>query len=138
MVSRAEEVHMRSFVVLAGLLVAGCVEVGQMTPLDDTAKAIGTPKIEIVLKHSAHGAVAVTMPDGEVLQGAYQVLASSAVAMAASGQYVATGLPIGSRHVSLTATGVRTIMKCEGMTNAEGHGSGLCETNTGAHFRVQF
>ena len=129
---------MRCLIVVVALMVAGCVEVGQMTPLDEMAREIGTPKIEIVLKHSAHGAVAVTMPDGEILQGEYQVLASSAVAMASSGQYVPTGLPIGSRKVSLAATGVRTVMKCDGMTNAEGHGSGLFQTNTGAHYRVQF
>jgi hypothetical protein len=129
---------MRRFVAGATLLVAGCVEVGQMIPLDETARAIGTPKIEIVLQRSAHGPVAVTMPDGEILQGEYQVLSSPAVAMASSGHYVATGLPVGSRHVSVSATGVRTVMTCDGLTNAEGHSSGVCGTNTGAHYRVQF
>src|ERR1700751_4626261 len=61
----AEDSDMRRFVAGATLLVAGCVEVGEMIPLDETARAIGTPKIEIVLQRSAHGPVAVTMPDGE-------------------------------------------------------------------------
>ena len=53
----------------AGLL-AGCIEVGQVIPLDDAAKAIGVPKIKLVLHNTAHGAVRHRpVPDGEILQG---------------------------------------------------------------------
>jgi hypothetical protein len=129
---------MRRFAIVVALFLTGCIENAKVIPLDETAKAIGTPKFEIALHPSAHGGVGVTMPDGEILQGEYQILETSEVAMAASGQYVATGLPIGTHRVILNATGVRTVMKCDGMTNAEGHGSGLCATSTGAHYRVLF
>ena len=122
---------------LAGFL-AGCIEVGQVIPLDDTAKSIGIPKIEIALHRTAHGGVGVTMPDGEILQGEYQILETAFVAMTASGQYAPTGLPIGSRHVVVHATGPVTQMNCEGLTNAQGHGSATCAMNNGAHYRVLF
>ncbi len=133
---------MRKFAIVATLilsgLLAGCIEVGQVIPLDETAKAIGVPRIEIVLHNTAHGGVGITMPDGEILQGEYQILSSAAFAMAPSGQYAATGLPIGSRHVAVQATGIRTTMSCDGLANAQGHGSAECQTNIGAHYRVLF
>jgi hypothetical protein len=132
---------MRKLVVVVALLTAGCVETGQMTPVDETAKAIGTPRIEIGLHPYGpygHGAVAVTMPDGELLQGEYQVAASAAIAMTSSGQYAETGLAVDSRHVAATATGIRTIMTCDGITDARGHGSALCATSSGAHYRASF
>jgi hypothetical protein len=123
--------------ILSGLLT-GCIELVQVIPLDETAKAIGVPKIEIALHNTAHGGVGVTMPDGEILQGDYQLLSSAAFAMAPSGHYAPTGLPVGSHYVSAQATGVQTQMSCHGLTNAEGHGSAECQTNTGAHYRVLF
>jgi hypothetical protein len=133
---------MRMLVLLVTLSVTGCIEVGQMTPMDETAMAIGTPRFEIAVEpgvpNNAHGPVAVTMPDGEILQGEYQVGASASIGMASSGHYVATGLLVGSRHVAATATGVRTVMNCDGVTDDRGHGSGICQTNTGAHYRVLF
>jgi hypothetical protein len=122
---------------LAGFL-AGCIEVGQMIPLDETAKLIGTPNIEIALHQTAHGGVGVTMPDGEILQGEYQVLESASGGITPSGQYASTGLPVGSRHVFVRATGPRTEMSCDGLTNGQGHGSAACEMSSGAHYRVLF
>jgi hypothetical protein len=133
---------MRQFALVITLfligVLAGCIEVGQMVPLDETARSIGAPKIEIALHHTAHGGVGLTMPDGEILQGEYQVLENVSVGMTASGQFAATGLPAGSRHVIVHATGPRTTMSCEGLANAEGHGSVICEMNNGAHYRVLF
>ena len=132
---------MRRLLVMVTLLVAGCVETGQMIPLDEAAKVVGAPRIEIGLHPYGpygHGAVAVTMPDGEILRGEYQVVATAAVAMTASGHYAETGLEVDSRHVAATATGLRTVMSCDGITDARGHGSALCETNFGAHYRALF
>jgi hypothetical protein len=132
---------MRKLVVVVALLLTGCIETGQMVPVDEAAKAIGTPQIEIAIKPYGpygHGPVAVTMPDGEILRGDYQLLATAGFEMSYSGQYVATGLPVRSRDVTATATGVRTVMNCNGVTDDHGHGSGLCQTSTGAHFRVLF
>jgi hypothetical protein len=140
-ICRTEGRNMRRLVAIVALLVTGCVETGQMIPLDETAKAIGTPQIEIAIKPYGpygYGPIAVTMPDGEILRGDYQVLASAAIALASSGQYVATGLPVGSRRVAATATGIRTVMTCDGITDDHGHGSALCGTNSGAHYRVLF
>jgi hypothetical protein len=133
---------MRRFTIMVTLslvgFLAGCIELGQMVPLDETAKSIGTPKIEIALHQTAHGGVGVTMPDGEILQGEYQVLESASVAMTPSGQFAPTGLPAGSRRVVVRATGIRTAMTCDGLTNGQGHGSATCEMSNGAHYRVMF
>jgi hypothetical protein len=122
---------------MAGFL-AGCIELGEMIPLDETARSIGTPKIEIALHETAHGGVGVTMPDGEILQGEYQVLESASGGITPSGQYVPTGLPFGSRNVFVRATGPRTEMSCNGLTNGQGHGSAICEMSSGAHYRALF
>ncbi|WP_024518488.1 hypothetical protein [Bradyrhizobium sp. Tv2a-2] len=122
---------------VAGFLAA-CIEVGQMIPLDETAKSIGTPKIEIALHQTAHGGVGVAMPDGEILQGEYQVLDSASGGLTPSGQYALTGLPAGSRNVFVRATGPQTEMSCNGLTNGQGHGSAICEMSSGAHYRILF
>jgi hypothetical protein len=129
-----------TFVVTLSLvgLLAGCIEVGQMVPLDETARSIGTPKIEIALHDTAHGGVGVTMPDGEILQGEYQILENASIGMTSSGQFAPTGLPVGSRHVVVHATGVRTTMTCDGLTDGKGHGSATCGMSSGAHYRVLF
>jgi hypothetical protein len=126
-----------SFGSLAGLL-GGCIEVGVMSPLDDTARSIGTPKIEIALHQSAHGAVGVTMPDGEILRGEYEILENASIGVTPSGQFAPTGLPLGSRHVVARATGVQTVMTCDGLTDGKGHGSATCGMSNGAHYLVQF
>ena len=76
-----QRTRIHAALLLAAALLAGCIEVGQVIPLDDAAKAIGVPKIELVLHNTAHGAVGITMPDGEILQGEYQLLSNAAFAM---------------------------------------------------------
>jgi hypothetical protein len=122
---------------LAGVL-AGCIEVGLMSPLDEAARSIGSPKIEIALHQSAHGAVGVTMPDGEILRGEYEILENASIAATPSGQFAPTGLPLGSRHVVARATGVQTTMSCDGLTDGKGHGSATCGMSNGAHYLLQF
>ena len=83
------------------------------------------------------GPVTVTMPDGEVVQGEYQLTENAAVGMGAGGR-TAAAIGYGSgRPVVVNAIGNRgTMMNCEGALDIGGHGSVICETNRGQRYRT--
>jgi hypothetical protein len=132
---------MRIIVVAAvGTLCVACADQARIYPLDDAAMRAGTPKIEFVRQGLGRGPVTVTMPDGEILRGEYQVTENAAVGFGFSGTRSATAIAYGSgRPVVISATGDRgTILNCEGSADIGGHGSGICETNRGNKYRVMF
>jgi hypothetical protein len=121
------------------LLLVGCADTARIFPMDDVAMAAGVPKMDFIRQGLGHGPVTFTMPDGEVLQGEYQVTENAAVGIGFAGSHMATAVGYGSgRPVVITATGAKTIMNCEGSADIGGKGSGVCETNRGAHYRVMF
>lgn len=73
------------------------------------------------------------MPDGEILTGEYQLTENAAIGVGFAGSPIASGMEAGA-PVVITATGPKTIMNCEGSADIGGNGSGVCETNYGAHF----
>lgn len=111
-----------------------------MYPLDPAAMQAGTPKIEFQWRGMGSGPVTVTMPNGEILHGEYQVTENAAVGIGFAGMHTATAVGYGSnRHVVISATGDRgTIMNCDGAADISGHGSGTCETSQGNKYRVMF
>lgn len=129
------------------LLLCACTDTGQMTPLNDQAVKLGTPKFEFVRQGVSHGPITVTMPDGEVLHGGYQVIQGGAVgfgsgtAFGPGGAAYATGSSVvmtGGGAVMISASGDRgTIMTCRGETSF-GHGGGTCGTVTGAEYQMMF
>jgi hypothetical protein len=124
--------------VAAGL--SGCADTARVYAMDDAALRSGTPKIEFTRSGLGHGPVTVTMPNGEVLHGEYQVTENAAVGFGLAGAHIATAVSYGSgRPVVISATGERgTILNCEGAADIDGHGSGICETNKGHRYRVMF
>jgi hypothetical protein len=130
---------MRAFwaMALAGLCAA-CADTGRSYPMDDASLAAGTPKFDFVRQGIGRGPVTVTMPDGEVLQGDYQVTNNDSVGVAFAGGHMATGIASGSgRPVVVNAVGPRgTILNCEGAIDIGGHGSVICQTNHGTKYRV--
>jgi hypothetical protein len=124
----------------AGILLCGCADQARIYPLDTATLQNGTPTIEFVRQALGRGPVTVTMPDGEVLHGEYQVTENAAVGIGFSGAHTATAVGFGSgRPVVISATGDRgTIMNCEGSADIGGHGSGICETSRGGKYRVMF
>ena len=130
---------MRALLVmaLAGLRAA-CADSGRIYPMDDASLAAGTPKFDFVRQGLGHGPVTVTMPDGEVLQGDYQVTNDDSVGVAVAGGHMATAVASGSgRPVVVNAVGPRgTILNCEGAIDMGGHGSVVCKTNHGTTYRV--
>jgi hypothetical protein len=80
----------------------------------------------------------VTMPDGEILHGEYQVTDNAAVGVAVGPRGPSTAYVAGSgRPVVVSATGDRgTIINCQGSIDIGGRGSAICETNRGGRYRV--
>jgi hypothetical protein len=95
--------------------VSGCTDTARVFPMDQAAAQAGVPKVEFVRQGIGRGPVTITMPDGEVLKGEYQVTENAAVGIGIAGTHVATGVAYGSgRHV-VSATG-------EPGTGANSHG----------------
>jgi hypothetical protein len=119
-------------------LCGGCADQARVYPLDEAAMQAGVPKIEFVRSGLGSGPVTITMPDGEVLQGEYQVTENAAIGMGFSGGRSATAIGYGSgRPVVVNAVGNRgTIMNCEGALDIGGHGSLICQTGRGQRYRM--
>jgi hypothetical protein len=125
--------------LIAATILGGCADTGRVFPLDQTSAAIGTPKFEFVRQGIGRGPVTVTMPDGEILKGEYQVTENASVGVAFSGVRMATGVAYGSgRHTVANVIGDRgTIMNCDFVLDIGGHGSGICQTSPqNAQYRV--
>jgi hypothetical protein len=130
---------MRAIIILAlGSLCTACTDTGRIFALDDASLAAGTPTFEFVRQGIGRGPVTVTMPDGEILKGEYQVTNNDSVGVAFAGGHMATALASGSgRPVAVNATGPRgTIMTCDGALDIGGHGTLVCQTNHGTKYRV--
>jgi hypothetical protein len=129
----------RVLLILAiGVACAGCTDHGRAFPLDDASLTAGVPKFDFVRQGIGRGPVTVTMPDGEVLTGDYQVTNNDSVGVAFAGGQMATGFASHSgRPVAVNATGPRgTILTCDGALDIGGHGTLICQTNHGTHYRV--
>lgn len=125
--------------VLLLLLLGGCADSARIFPMNQAAMQSGTPKFDFVRQGMGRGPVTVTMPDGEILQGEYQITENAAVGMGFSGGRSATAIAYGSgRHTVIAASGTKTIMNCDATADIGGHGSGICETNSGGQYRVMF
>lgn len=122
---------------LAVVTVSACTDYADVFPLNDAARQIGTPRLTFT-REGDRGPVTITMPDGETLIGTYRANHSGFVATAFSGARSATAVGIGGASVQFVANGPRTQMLCRGEGGGFGHGSGECETTTGARWAVSW
>ncbi|MGH6673885.1 MAG: hypothetical protein ACRECV_18200 [Xanthobacteraceae bacterium] len=107
--------------------------------MDQTSWEAGVPKIKFVREGLGHGPVTITMPDGEILKGEYQVTQNAAVGFGFSGSYTATAIGYGASPVVLSATDAQgTIFNCQGSVDIDGNGSGTCQDNHGNTYRVMY
>ncbi|MGA2841737.1 MAG: hypothetical protein ABSG18_16445 [Steroidobacteraceae bacterium] len=122
-----------ALVGLALASLAGCTDHARVYPLDEATVRMGTPTFEFVKQGLGHGLVTITMPDGEVLRGEYQITENAAVGVGLAGAHMATAVGLGSgRLVVVNAVGDRgTISSCEGTADLGGHGSGTCHDSRG-------
>jgi hypothetical protein len=82
--------------VILTITLASCTDQARVYPLDPAAMQAGTPKIEFVRQGLGRGPVTVTMPDGEVLQGEYQVTENASVGFGIVGGHTFSGVGYGS------------------------------------------
>jgi opacity protein-like surface antigen len=135
-------------IAVAAALLAGCARTADVVPLDDAATAAGIPKIDMTLYGTGYGPVTVTMPDGEVLTGHYQlslsgmVSSGSATATGSSGSATVSGsaiaMPTTGSFVLQAVGNHGTSISCRGEAGGLGHGSTVCVTNHGAHYQLIF
>ena len=126
--------------LIALALLCACTDQARVYPMDQAALQAGVPKIEFVRQGLGHGPVTITMPDGEILKGEYQVTENASVGIGIAGTHMATAVAYGSgRPVVISAKGNRgTIVNCEGSADIDGHGSGICRDSHGTSYRVMF
>ena len=110
----------RVLAAMLALSAAGCIDTATMVPVNDQAKAIGSPVLHFA-RGMPGGLMKVTMPDGEDLPGTFSV--DNVIAPGSDGNFHAT------------ARGPRTAMTCHG-TMVAGHGSADCQDQNGALYRI--
>jgi hypothetical protein len=115
----------------------------QAAPLDDAARQVGTPHFTYTAQGIGRGPVTITMPDGEVLHGRYQIMPGGSFGLAAvagrggvtTGMKTSTAL---SAPGEVIANGPTTVVTCDVQATIGGHGFGRCATDKGAHYQVMF
>jgi hypothetical protein len=77
---------MKLVAAMLGLAVlSGCADSARIFPMDDAALALGTPTLDFVRQGIGRGPVTVTMPDGEMLTGEYQITENAAIGVGIAG-----------------------------------------------------
>lgn len=131
------------------LLLGACSDSGSMFPLNPAAQAIGSPKFEFVRQGIDRGPLTLTMPNGEVLQGRYQVARNGSIGVGFGsfssygshpvfGTTNATTVGVGGGTVFASATGPKTTINCQLTIDLGGHGGGMCATPQDAQWQVIF
>ena len=109
-----------------------------MFPLDEASARDGLPTLTYTEFGLDHGPIKMTMPDGEIMTGEYQVTENAAIGMGFAGGHSATAVGYGSgRPVAVNAIGDRgTILNCDGTADIAGNGTLICQTSKGSHYRI--
>jgi len=124
---------------VALVVLAACTSSAGVFPLNDAAKAIGSPQIDFVREGLDQGPVTITMPSGEILKGHYYVARSGEFAAASfSNGQNASAIALGGGGVQFVARGPMTEMLCQGSVSLGGHGNGECQTENGAVWAVDY
>lgn len=134
---------MRVLAIAAVMLLGGCVmpqvDHARLYPLNDVATRLGVPQIEYVRRGTGNGPVTVTMPNGEILRGEFQVTRNETVGVGFFGARSTTAISAGTSSGVMSAIGDRgTVINCDGVLDIGGHGSGACEISQGARYRVMY
>jgi hypothetical protein len=128
-----------NFLAFAALaLLAACTDSADVFPLNDAAHRIGDPKIQFVRQGTDSGPVTITMPNGELLHGHYNVARNGDMAMAFSGGQTATAIGVGDGGVQFVARGPSTELLCRGSVSFGGHGNGQCQSVEGAIWAISY
>lgn len=136
------------------LLVSACTKTANMYPMNlAPGEAVSVIKAKYKSYGIGHGSIAVTMPDGETLQGEYNVIDNTSLSFGsiygsvygsngyayASGGGMSVNTP-GAQHGEAVLIGDRgTTMQCEMVVSSwTGRGSGACKSSKGTIYKVMF
>jgi hypothetical protein len=136
--------------VLLGLLVGlpACAREARLYPNNEKANG-GLLNIKFVDSGMGRGPIEVTLPSGELMKGECSTTDTSAygfgsaISVSGSRSAIATGSTVSTPgHMPGVASLVGdagTTMHCEYTVNSlTGSGSGVCQTNKGAVYRLHF
>ena len=76
----------RTLVLIAAFCLTACAAEGRVFPLNDTASSGPMPVVSFVKQGLGRGPITVTMPDGTVLRGEYQVTENTALGFGFAGR----------------------------------------------------
>lgn len=134
--------------VLVALTAAACAREADMVPLNDSARTVGIPQLDMSLYGTGYGPATFTMPGGEVLKGHFHLSLDGAVATGTAAAIGPRGTAVvsGTSFVSSThggfvvqAAGNRgTSLTCHGTAGGMGHGDAVCSTSGGAEYQMMF
>ncbi len=128
---------MRLILLLVALVASGCADTAELFPMNREAQAIGPLKAEF-RRGLPHDPIKLTMPDGEVLNGTFQVAVGGGVASgftSAGTSFTGSAVAAGGNFFA-AASGPRTTLTCQGNVSF-GHGGGTCRTQDGAVWQLQ-
>lgn len=123
--------------VLLGL--CACAATGTMTAINPAAQQTGAPSLDVVRYGLGHGAVKITMADGETLTGSYRTVSSGLSGAPSKPRGAPGGVPAAPMAdvLFVSASGPRSQVACEGR-GAPLHGAGTCRAPGGAEYRFVF
>jgi hypothetical protein len=108
-------------------------------PLNDSARAFGSPQITMTLTGSMTAPARAVMPDGEVLVGSFHRIGgigySYGSAFGPRGSASFSAISIGPGDAVGMLRGPHTQMLCKVVVNM-GHGAGTCEDTRGNVWEV--
>jgi len=118
----------------------------QLYPDNDPARALGPLNGSIVGHGNLNGAMTLTMPNGEILNGRYSIGAGGGVGFGSLYSSVYGATTSSSMSMSGSGEGMAdavgphgTTAHCEFMNNNfNGHGHGACRISDGAIYRMQY
>ncbi len=126
-------------IVFALLALTSCAGTATLAPLNPEAQQLGVPRLEYTKTGLGHGPVTITMPDGEVLAGEFQIAEEGAFVSAFNSRGVTSTAfaTSGGGNFFASATGPKTTLACRGNVSF-GHGGGECRTPGGAAYQIMF
>ena len=144
--------------ILLGLAISACapravIRDARLYPANEIARPDGVLTGQFVAHGTGHGAVEITMPDGEVLKGEFSIVRGGSVGFGSiygevygpngsasmSGESTTRTVPGGSQGMASTFGTKGTSVDCEFYNdNFSGHGMGARRSSKGALYRLQY
>lgn len=123
--------------IVAAVICVSCGLNPVLYPDNDVAASSGILRLRV----NPNGAASLVLPTGEAMTGRFSELSGPVTgfgALLGKSSIVGVGAAApGSRFGVITLAGdMGTRMNCEWVAGSAGQGAGICETQTGARYRI--